>query len=279
MPPNSAAPWRTLFLSGLEKTSTTSLTLSTIAHVPGKPPAPRARTVEFRGFFPKPASSLHHSAIDALKAQNIGLNPDVYESEMFSITTDKRMGKVGQINGDNGSGSGSSSGEGKGLEGDEAVEGVFWFAGDVQTQWRVRGKGVTIGGDEKEEGARRERILKRMRLREGGEGGEGELKGWEWERQVTTYFAAHAPAMRGSFKNPAPGTPRSQEPSNPEWKLNQKSEDLRDSAARENFRVLVILPDEVEKLDLSNPEDVRRTNWTFVEDSDGGKWQETELWP
>ncbi|KAJ0425667.1 pyridoxamine 5'-phosphate oxidase, partial [Aspergillus carlsbadensis] len=134
--PRTAAPWRTLFLTGLEKSSASSFTLSTIAHTtPHKPPVPRARTVEFRGFFPKPASSLHHSAIDALKAQGIGLNPEVYESELFAITTDRRMGKVGQIAGT--IASGGRSGEG----GEEAVEGVFWFEEGVMTQWRVRGRG------------------------------------------------------------------------------------------------------------------------------------------
>ncbi|KAL2826174.1 hypothetical protein BJY01DRAFT_150451 [Aspergillus pseudoustus] len=274
MPPQpaaAAAPWRALFLSGLEKSSASSFTLSTIAHAPGKPAVPRARTVEFRGFFPKPASSLHHSAIDALKAQNIGLNPEVYESDLFSITTDARMGKVGQIGG-------SSNGEG-----DEAVEGVFWFDEGVKTQWRVRGRGVTVGSGKEEDAGRerrvQERIFRRMRLREGADGVSEEVKGWEWERQVATYFASHTPAMRGSYKNPTPGTPRSQNPSNPEWKLNQKVEDLRDPVARENFRVLVILPEEVETLDLSNPEDVRRTRWTFIEDGEAGRWQEIEMWP
>ncbi|CEL03118.1 hypothetical protein ASPCAL04275 [Aspergillus calidoustus] len=280
MPPQppAAAPWRALFLSGLEKSSASSFTLSTIAHSnnPAKPPVPRARTVEFRGFFPKPASSLHQSALDALKAQGIGLNPEVYESELFAITTDRRMGKVGQIAGSGASGD-SRGGEG----GEEAVEGVFWFEEGVMTQWRVRGKGVTIGGDGAGEEGVRQRIFRRMRVVEGAnrESISEEVKKWEWERQVTTYFASHTPAMRGSYKNPTPGTPRSQNPSNPQWKLNQKVEDLQDPAARENFRVLVILPEEVERLDLSNPEDVRRTRWTFVEDESGGKWEETELWP
>jgi hypothetical protein len=280
MPPQppAAAPWRTLFLSGLEKSSASSFTLSTIAHSnnPTKPPVPRARTVEFRGFFPKPASSLHHSAIDALRAQGIGMNPEVYESELFAITTDRRMGKVGQIAGTVASGDRNASGEGE-----EAVKGVFWFEEGVMTQWRVRGKGVTIGGDRAGEEGVRERIFRRMRVVEGVDKDKAleEVKKWEWERQVTTYFASHTPAMRGSYKNPTPGTPRSQNPSNPEWKLNQKVEDLQDPAARENFRVLVILPEDVERLDLSNPEDVRRTRWTFVEDENGGKWEELELWP
>ncbi|KAL2803427.1 pyridoxamine 5'-phosphate oxidase-domain-containing protein [Aspergillus granulosus] len=279
-PQSAAAPWRALFLSGLEKSSASPFTLSTIAHGTGSPKlaVPRARTVEFRGFFPKPASSLHPSAIDALKAQNIGLNPEVYESDVFSITTDVRMGKVGQIGG-----STSDEGGTGDRAGEEAVEAVFWFEKGVKTQWRVRGRGVTIGSAKEEDKERerrvRERIFKRMRLCDGVDKDSKEMKEWEWERQVTTYFASHTPAMRGSYKNPTPGTPRSQTPSNPEWRLNQKVEDLRDPVARENFRVLLILPDEVERLDLSNPEDVRRTNWAFVEDGDGGKWQETELWP
>lgn len=73
--------------------------------------------------------------------------------------------------------------------------------------------------------------------------------------------------------------PRSEAPSTPELKLNQKVEDLNDPIARENFRVLVIRPEEVERLDFSNPDDVRRTSWVFSGGEDGWKWEEIELWP
>ena len=60
-------------------------------------------------------------------------------------------------------------------------------------------------------------------------------------------------------------------------KLGQKVEDLRDEVARANFRVLVIRPEEVERLDLQDPANVTRTRWTAVRD--GEAWEEVELWP
>jgi hypothetical protein len=88
----------------------------------------------------------------------------------------------------------------------------------------------------------------------------------------------------GSFRNPLPGQPRSQLPSNPDLRLGQKVTNLHDPVARENFRVVLILPEEVEQLDLSDLDDVRRRKWTLVmgeDDEDGphGQWEEAEIWP
>lgn len=46
--------------------------------------------------------------------------------------------------------------------------------------------------------------------------------------------------------------------------------------------MVVIRPNEVERLDLSDLQNVRRVRWTFVPaDNTGGQgeWVETELWP
>lgn len=76
---------------------------------------------------------------------------------------------------------------------------------------------------------------------------------------------------------------RSQLPDNPELRLGQKVTDLHDPVARSNFRVVLIVPDEAEVLDLSNAEDVRRRRWELqepkVEGNSTGKWIESELWP
>ncbi|KAL4758267.1 uncharacterized protein BDW70DRAFT_98644 [Aspergillus foveolatus] len=252
------APWRALFLASLEKSKSSSFSLASVAHTTANKPVPRSRTVEFRGFFPKPASTLHQSGIEALKTQGIGLNPDVYESDLFSITTDARMKKMGQ------------------LADSDDVEGVFWFE-EVSTQWRVRGKAIAIGNPENgpEEKEARNTVRKALRVKEEGE---SDIKDWDWDRQVATYFANHSPVMRGTFKSPPPGTLRSEAPSDPRLKLNQQVEDLKDEVARANFRVLLICPQEMERLDFSNPDDVRRTNWALV-DAEKGEWKETELWP
>ncbi|TPR07255.1 hypothetical protein CAN33_0026660 [Aspergillus niger] len=181
MPPKPA-PYLPLLSSHLTSSPTsTSISLTTLStHPITRTPQPRSRTVEFRGFFP--TLNLHSSAVQSLKDQHIGLNPDIYESEMIALTTDKRMEKVQEM---------ESSG--------------------------------------------------------------------------------------GTFKNPPPGTLRSQDPGNPELKLGQKVEDLKDKVARENFRVVVIRPEEVERLDVNDPSNPIRTRWTAVRD--GEEWEEVDLWP
>ena len=62
-------------------------------------------------------------------------------------------------------------------------------------------------------------------------------------------------------------------------------DDLHDPVARENFRVVVIKPEEVEQLDISDPVTARRWKYTFVEEEKGqeavgkGEWKTEELWP
>lgn len=177
------APWRKLFASHISQSSFSEFNLSTVAYDPHKDKVvPRARVCGFRGFFPTP--QLHHSAIDDLKKQGDGLNPDVYESDMFSFTTDARMEKAFQIQP-------SPSGSFVGND----VEMVFWFK-DVANQWRIKGTAFIIGGPENsvEENKAREEIQAGLRVRSGKSD-----DGWTWERQVTTYFANHTPVLRGQF--------------------------------------------------------------------------------
>lgn len=56
-----------------------------------------------------------------------------------------------------------------------------------------------------------------------------------------------------------------------------KVDDLHDKYARKNFRVVVIKPEEVEQLDLSDPAKAFRHKFTYNEDS--GEWKMEELWP
>ena len=183
------APWHDLFNSHLTQNSSSEFTIATTAYdVSRNRSVPRARTCGFRGFFPNP--QLHPSAVDALKAQGDGLNPDIYESDMISFTTDVRMEKVAQIQ------PSSRSGEGEAFVGNQ-VELVFWLK-DVMKQWRIRGAAFVIGASDGSVGEReaRREIQRGMRVLPEGHGHEKE---WTWERQVTTYFANHSPVMRGLF--------------------------------------------------------------------------------
>ena len=53
--------------------------------------------------------------------------------------------------------------------------------------------------------------------------------------------------------------------------------DLNDEAARANFRVMVIIPEEVESL---NVETMERKVWALEGEGQGQKeWKEVDLWP
>lgn len=97
----------------------------------------------------------------------------------------------------------------------------------------------------------------------------------------------------GSFKAPQPGHPKSEAPSDPALKLGHKVDDIHDPIARRNFRVVVIIPEVVERLDLNDYENPRRWRWSIMGGEDGsdkkvkgveegesrGRWVEVELWP
>lgn len=56
--------------------------------------------------------------------------------------------------------------------------------------------------------------------------------------------------------------------------------DLHDPVARANFRVVIIQPQEVERLDLTDQENGKRWNWKISDASGTGiRWHETEVWP
>jgi pyridoxamine 5'-phosphate oxidase len=77
-------------------------------------------------------------------------------------------------------------------------------------------------------------------------------------------------------------------PSDKSLQLGQKVTDLHHEAARRNFRVVIISADEVEQLDLTDPDKARRWKYTYVgptADHTGqsgdtmGQWKKEELWP
>ncbi len=66
--------------------------------------------------------------------------------------------------------------------------------------------------------------------------------------------------------------------------LGQQVTDLNDPIARQNFRVVIIKPEVVEQLDLSDPSQARRWKFTFVggkgqTEETIGEWKKEELWP
>ncbi|CAG8216699.1 unnamed protein product [Penicillium olsonii] len=255
------APWRDLLDSQLKQTPGYEFTVATIGYDSQQRPVPRLRTCGCRGFFPE--LKLHPKGQEAMDQQvENGGNPSVYESDMLTFTTDSRMEKLPQL---------ESSGH--------AIEAVFWLK-DLMTQWRIKGTAYAIGNPQGEdvevERNSRQEIEKALRMT----APDNDSSTWTWEKAVTKYFANHSPVARGSFRNPPPGQPRNSNPSNSDLNLGQKITDLQDPAARANFRVVVIKPEEVERLDLTDQENGRRWNWKIASTQDTtSQWNETELWP
>ncbi|RFU29478.1 hypothetical protein B7463_g6874, partial [Scytalidium lignicola] len=282
------APWRTQFLDHISKLDSPTFVLSTLH--PGVEDAnassssssttplpffPRARTCVFRGMWTELPDNERNPA---------PRNEKVYESELFTITTDVRMNKVPEIFA---SAPGSERNGGKeswkGSGGGGPVEAVFWVQ-PTMTQWRVQGEAYVIAPDIDGETAGvkvvKHALGSRMRVVKGKEGKEGD---WSWSRELTAQFGNMSPGMRGSFRNPPPGSSVSIPPSDG-LGLGQKVDDLHDEIARANFRVVVIKPEVVEQVDLSDPERGRRWKYIFVGrdkngDVKGEEWKVEELWP
>ncbi|PGH19545.1 hypothetical protein AJ80_03881 [Polytolypa hystricis UAMH7299] len=305
-PPPPLAPWHSQFQSHLSQIpNPKTFSFSTVSQGVNGRPVPRVRTCVFRNFWAE--VNLNDSAREELlrseregegKGSNAaagggvvvvgeesrGLNPRKFESDLLTFTTDARMDKVRQVSSSNENSVAAAGGCGG------PVEALFWFK-EVMAQWRFRGTAFIIGANSSEESEMEARgeIGKWMRKREGGsvmfdDGDDGAAKTWTWEREITAQFANMSPIMRGSFKHPPPGTPVSAPVPDPSLGFGQKVTDLYDPLARSHFRVVVIVPEEVEMVDLSNPEEGKRRKWTFVaaKEDDGrkrGEWEVVELWP
>lgn len=268
----AATPWRAQFLSDLNQMDQPAFTFTSLHSIPSNT-LPRGRTCIYRGLW---------GQLPPNEKNKAPRNPaDLYESDLPVLTTDARMDKVPEIF--------SSAEAVTGSGGGGPVE-AMWWAVATQTQWRIRGRAWVlapgdIGGESKGATAVREALKARMRKTTGGE----ESSEWDWEREVVGHFGNLSPGMRGSFKNPSPGTPRANKPGEGEG-LGQKVGDelLDDEVARKNFRVVVIVPDEVDLVDLSDPADQRRWLYTYVGTGAKatkpcgvveGDWEKVELWP
>ncbi|TRX93081.1 hypothetical protein FHL15_005949 [Xylaria flabelliformis] len=176
----------------------------------------------------------------------------------------------------------------KGSGGGAPVEAMFW-APKPAVQWRVRGRAYVLAPDiESSSEGREVMTLLKSRMRKPphtDKKGEEGKKEWSFAREITAHFGNLSPIMRGSFRNPPPGRPVAapvEGGGGEGLKLGQKVTDLEDPVARANFRVVVIVPDEIDQADLSDPEHGRRWLHTYVGAGHGkghGEWETTEVWP
>jgi pyridoxamine 5'-phosphate oxidase len=260
---DGAAPWRSLFLSHVSQMDSPLFVLSTLHPSEDKnspsPYVPRARYCVYRSMW---------AELPGNKYNDAPRNESVYASDLLTLTTDARMEKVFELFASSGEGrDGTQSGGGG------PVEAVFYVK-EAMTQWRFKGKAYIVGPDI--EGSSpgalivKHRVGDRMRaLTEEG------LGDWSWDTELTAHFGNLSSGMRGSFKNPSPGSPVSASPG-PGLGLGQKVTDLHDEIARNNFRVVIIVPEEVDQVDLTDADRARR--WQFTYDGQGW-WKEEEVWP
>ncbi|KAF1919624.1 pyridoxamine 5'-phosphate oxidase-domain-containing protein [Ampelomyces quisqualis] len=267
------APWKQLFNEHLSKMKSPEFVLGTLGSAPKGAPTPfvpRVRYCIFRGFWAELPENKHNDA---------ERNPRVFASDCPTFTTDVRMEKVGQIFATS-AGHAESKEQIQGSGGGGPVEAVYWIT-ETGTQWRIKGRAFVISddieGDEESSGVRtvKSEVGKRMRVLQ--EGKEGE---WSWGKELTGFFGNQSPGIKGSFKNPPPGQSVQEAYDDKNLTLGSKADDLHDSVARKNFRLVVIVPDAVEQTDLSDPTKARRYRYTFDESTRAnGGWRTEELWP
>ncbi|KAK4103484.1 hypothetical protein N658DRAFT_493965 [Parathielavia hyrcaniae] len=285
------APWREDFLSHTSQMPSPTFTLATLhpATLPEAPSralpcVPRARTCVLRGLWATLPENPHNPAPP---------NPRLFESDLPVFTTDARSDKATEVFDSAAAGDVEASG---GLTGGGGpVEAVFWVdLPGVKTQWRVRGHAWVLAGEDADsidrDGARKMREVLRGRMRRtaaAGEGGDEEEGSWSFAREVKAHFGNLSPMMRGSFKAPPPGAPVAYHTGKGEG-VGQRLDNLDDAVAGQNFRVVVIVPDEVDQVDLSD--EMRPRRWLHVYrglEGDSripggeaiGEWEKVEVWP
>ncbi|KAH9881879.1 hypothetical protein J1614_001050 [Plenodomus biglobosus] len=268
------APWKKQFHEHISKMKSPEFVLGTLDSAPKDSPVPfvpRVRYCIFRGFWAELPENKHNNA---------QRNSRVYESDCPTFTTDVRMEKVRQIFATS-AGHAESKDQIQGSGGGGPVEAVYWIS-ETGTQWRIKGRAFVVAddieGDEESSGVRtvKSEVGKRMRhLAEAGQ-----EQDWSWQKELTGFFGNQSPGIKGSFKNPPPGQSVDKPYDAENLKLGTKADDLHDSVARKNFRLVVIVPDQVEMTDLSDPEKGRRFRYTFDESAQGNAgWKTEELWP
>ena len=161
-------------------------------------------------------------------------------------------------------------------------------------QWRLRGRAYVLAPDVEDAGSEGagevKRILReRMRRRKEGDEHGDEAEEWSFAREITAHFGNVSPLMRGTFRSPQPGRPVSLPVGDDRLGPGQEVDDLHDEVARRHFRLVVIVPDQVDRADLSDPRRGRRWVYTRVgghEKSPSrpgghveGGWEKVEVWP
>ncbi|RPB04165.1 hypothetical protein L873DRAFT_1799627 [Choiromyces venosus 120613-1] len=283
----SNPPWKPLFLTHIETLKPPTFTLATTTTTPPSHPSlnpfhdpitpqpashhltPRCRIMIYRGFL----TSLPPNPDNPLSSHN----PPLYTSYLPTFTTDSRTTKTSELLNT------SKPGECIGTSAGEYVEAMFWFE-STQNQWRMRGRTYLLAEEDVDDTPAVTEVLERYIVAQNTspEVQERKKNEWTWKKEVQMHFANLTPSLRGSFANPPPGTPVSLSDDGGVIKgAKIQDEDVMNedgiaAVARRNFRVGVIVPEIVERLDLEE-DDAKARRWVYwIED---GEWKVQETWP
>jgi len=217
-------PWKKTVQDILQKNlddgHTDSLFFSLATIKPGPQPRPAVRTVGFRGFIGEPKDN---------KSDKLpGGNPPA-QSSLILLSTDTLMAKVGEIEQTGG-----------------VYEVAWWHAGTNQ-QIRFSGTAHLFRRNAKVEFPK-DRLKQYISVQGNGE--------WSWEAERERMWKAHKPGLRGSFRNPPPGSPLDSEEKRDRLKVVELDGDDDGPEAREakeRFSLVVLEVTELEILDLDPP--------------------------
>jgi len=218
----SNPPWKKLVTDILQKNldeghkESLNFNLATIK--PGPKPRPAVRTVVFRGFVGETRDENPSSKLP-------GGNPPS-ESSLFLVSTDALMAKVGELEQSGG-----------------AFEVGWWHAG---TNQQIRFNGTAHLYRRNSAIPFPEAHLKEY-IRTSGQ--------WTWDAERDRIWKSHRPGMRGSFRNPHPGTPMNAEKKKKLQvvELDEEDDGLDAREAKDRFTLVVLEVLEIEILDLDPP--------------------------
>src|SRR5579859_6896689 len=219
----SNPPWKKVVLDILQKNleeghkESLNFQLATIKSGPN--PRPAVRTVVFRGF-------VGETRDDPPPPELPGGNPPA-ESSLFLVSTDALMAKVGELEQSNG-----------------VFEVCWWHAG---TNQQIRFNGIAHVYRNSSRDFPESHLKRYIRV-------QGD-RDWSWEKECERVWTAHKPAMRGSFRNPPPGTELDDEKKKKLQVVELDSKDNGPDAqeAKDRFSLVVMEVTEIEILDLSPP--------------------------
>ncbi|KAL7275699.1 hypothetical protein RUND412_001341 [Rhizina undulata] len=207
--------WKLQLQEDLSKQPVNFFSLATVSEAL----TPRVRTLTLSGFL---GESDYKSTT---KIPSEGQNPPA-SSDVIFITSDARQNKF------------------RDLEVSLSVEAAFWIP-SVGAQWRIKGRGVSIGGTGEQEMKTRTELEQHLTI-------EGDGASWTWEKEIAKQYELLYFGHKAKF---------------------QSTEDPETGISTE-FRILGIIPEDVEVYRQKPTE--TWVNWKVEEGEPHAKWVSKE---